>query len=455
MQTLSRKNKINLADYPYRRDIENRLLLAQLTDFEVNLLHEIIHHSLKISIDTLAEEMDADIDDLNKALDKLSGTKLFKKDHATILVNKEMRKYYESQIEKFDEDFEPDMEYLQTLLSKVPIHALPLWYAIPRSSDNIFSSIFEKYLQTPEIYRQYMEDLRFDDPVVSKIIKDLYQAPDFKIASSVLIEKYKLSKEEFEELMLLLEYHFICCIKYDHIDGVWHESVSFFQEWLDYMTFEKLAKPSPIPDPKAIKSTLPLKEFAFINDMQTILQACNHQRLNSKDAKKLLDRSGEYVENLIAKLTQLDFVTGTQTGLRLTDKGALWLAKSLPERSAYMANSHSYELSTVSCPSSLQMPRNIRLIENSLIKRTTRQEWYLLEDFVKGFMGSIGDKEPIKLSNKGKKWKYTLPKYSEEEQEFIRAIIMERFLELGIVDTGTYKGKPCFSVTPFGRIALH
>lgn len=454
MLTLSRKNKINLADYPYKRDIENRLLLAQLTDFEASLLQAIVNHSLVISIEDLVDELETDLHQVDQALEKLSKTKLFKKEKARIVVDKEMRKYYESQIQTFDENFQPDMEYIQTLLNKVSMHVLPLWYAIPRSSDNIYNSIIEKYFLTPEIYLQYLDELRFDDPIISKIIEDLYAAPNFKIPSFQLIQKYELTREGFEEMMLLLEYHFVCCIKYEHIKGAWHESVTFFQEWLDYMNFEKNGNISPIREIKAIKPLVASNEFHFLQDMQTILQSCYNQRLPIKEVKKYLDRSSDYIGNLVEKLVQIEFVSMSQSALRLTDKGALWLTKSFPERSAFLANTPQYTFTSFTCPTYLQNPRNIRLIEKALIKKTSRQEWYLLEDFVKGFMGCIGDKEPITLKNKGKKWKYNLPVYSEEELQFIRATVTERFFELGIVSLGTYKNQSCFSMTPFGRIAL-
>ncbi len=44
------KTKVSLSDYPYRRDIATRLLIAQLSTLEAKVLREIIYHSLKISM---------------------------------------------------------------------------------------------------------------------------------------------------------------------------------------------------------------------------------------------------------------------------------------------------------------------------------------------------------------------------------------------------------------------
>lgn len=454
MQTLSRKNKINLADYPYKKDVENRLVMAELTDFEVSVLAEIIHHSLKISIDTFAKELDIDKETLIKTLDKLSRTKLFKYDSSSIHVDKEMRKFYESQLEKFDENFEPDLEYIQSLLSNIPIHVLPTWYAIPRGSDNIFLSLVEKYLHTPDIYLQYIEEQQFDDPRIKKIIHDLNHAPEFRIASSELIKKYGFTKKEFEELILLLEYHFICCMKYEHGDGEWHETVTFFHEWLDYLKAVHEGSLASIKDVKNIKFD-DSNDFVFISDMETILKACNLKRLNKKELKKLIEASSASFEHLLSKVMELELLSLSQGSYRLTDKGALWLKKSMIDRAGYLANASLISLESTPVISKLFIPRNIRLIEKAVLKRVAnRKDWFLLEDFIAGFTTPIGDQKAITLKKKGKKWQYVLPSFSQEELDFIKAIFTERFYEMGIITLGTYKGKTCFKLTPFGRILL-
>ena len=167
---LKRKHKIVLSDYNYQRDIENRLLMAEMTIFEVNVLREIVDGSLKIPIKQLANHLDVSQKELLPVLEKLSKTKLLEYNHETICVDKEMRKYFESEVLKFDDTFEPDMEFLQGLLSKVPIHVLPSWYLISRSSNHIFKSIIDEYLITPKIYQHYLNDLHFDDPIIWRFI---------------------------------------------------------------------------------------------------------------------------------------------------------------------------------------------------------------------------------------------------------------------------------------------
>src|SRR5690606_655670 len=101
----------------------------------------------------------------------------------TIFVDKDKRKYFEIQISRFDEDFVPGMEFVQGLLKKVPIQVLPLWYATPRTSNNIFESIIEKYLLTPQIYQRYLSELSLGDPLFTSIMRDLFVSADLKLST--------------------------------------------------------------------------------------------------------------------------------------------------------------------------------------------------------------------------------------------------------------------------------
>ena len=72
--------------------------------------------------------------------------------------------------------FQPDMEFLQGLLKKVPIHCLPAWHAVPRTSNNIFESLVEKYLLSPQIFQRYLSELHFSHPVAISLMNDLFFA---------------------------------------------------------------------------------------------------------------------------------------------------------------------------------------------------------------------------------------------------------------------------------------
>lgn len=366
------RNNIILSDYPYQRDIDNRLLMADLDVFDVDVLEELIYSPLKTSLDHLSDQLSVDQATLLKSLIKLSPSKLFTIDGKKITIDKEIRKYYESQIQKFDENFRPDLEFLQELLNKVSIDILPTWYQIPRYSDNIFASIIEKYLLTPKIYMNYLDNLNFDDPILNSIVKDLYSTSDLTIYSSDLIKKYGLKRETFEELLLILEYNFVCCLSYKKAKGRWQEVITPFHEWSEFCLHREKIKPVSIKDEENIKR----KEF----------------KSDSSTASALVS-------------------------------------------------------------SVLYTPKNMREVEREL-KRLTNSGWIYLDDFANSFMGSLSNKDPISLKNKGKRWKYTIPTYSQHELDFIKTVILEQFWETGFVSFGTHNQKLCFCVTPFGKMSV-
>ena len=165
--TPTKKNRVNLADYDYQRDIENRVLISQLNFQELEILEEILNSSIKFPISSLKETLNLTNTELKQTLEKLGTTGLFSIKNDEVTINKEMRKYYEFQLLKFDNNYRPDMESLQGLLKKVPIQVLPIWYMVPRTSDSIFNSLVDKYFKTPHIYQQYLDELIFDDPILT------------------------------------------------------------------------------------------------------------------------------------------------------------------------------------------------------------------------------------------------------------------------------------------------
>jgi hypothetical protein len=447
--TLPRKTRIILTDYPYRRDIENRLLLSHLSVLEVDLLIEILHCSLQISIHQLAESLDVEIDDLIPTLDKLAPMKLYKRNGDMLTVDKEMRKYYEIQLEKFDEDFEPNLEFLQSLLNKVPIHVLPLWYAIPRHSDNIFASIIENYFLTPKIYRQYLDELEFDDPLLANITEDIYKAPGYKILAQTLIDKYHLTREAFEEALLLLEYHFVCCLSYTKKGDYWEETVTPFYEWHQFLLHESKGIPKTILN-QAIQPRCK-EEFGFIKEMEAVILACQSNKRARSAFKPLFLQTAQEFDLLLDKVLEAGFIAEEKNNsLYATEKGLLWLKKNLSEQineiiSLWLTNPPSSSVAP-----HLWTARNVRLIEKYL-KKLRPNDWVFLNDFISGFISPIGNKEPVTLKNKGKKWKYMLPTYDGEELDYIAQVITERFYELGVVSIGQLDGKICFCLTQFGH----
>lgn len=473
MQNLTnRKNKIVLADYDYCQDIENRLFLAQLSVVEAEVLKEIIHSSLTVKIAQLAETLSLPVKSLEAILAKLSESHLFTLKQGVLQVDKERRKYYEFQMEKFEEDFVPDVEYILSSLSKVPIHALPNWYAIPRATDNIYTSIIEKYLITPRTYERYLVEMQLENPVLKGMIEDVFKSPDLRVTARSLSEKYKLSREEFEEYMLLLEYHFVCYLGYTRVDDMWTEVVTPFHEWREYLFRIKKSQPAIIEDDKKI-AVKRKDEFAFLQDFNALLKTAQQAPIaltksGARDfqikasaittwlphlGKEEHDELQIYLQRLLNKIIVLQLGTISDNQLNPSEAAKAWLKKS-PQEQAMALYRHPMNkmLNSVQNPT-LYSEKNIREIEKTL-KKLTISKWVYLEDLLKGIMAPIGHFEGVQLRNKGKNWKYSTPTYNAEELRLIEEVIFERLYETGMIQIGSIQGAKCFCITAFGRLAL-
>jgi hypothetical protein len=461
-----KKNKIFLPDYPYQKDIEFRLIMSELTVFEVDILTEIVHGSLKTRVPQLAEYLDVDHSKLLPTLEKLQRTKLFHLDRDSIVVDKEIRKYWENQIPKFNDDFRADMEFLKDLLNKVPIHVLPVWYSIPRTSDDIFSSIIEKYLLTPKIYRRYLDDLAFDEPILNEIMNDVFSAPDFKVRAKTLIEKYALPREKFEEFMLQLEFNLVCCLSYNLRDDRWEEVITPFSEWRQYLRFQRDSSPKQIEDKSAIKRKHP-HDFGFVQDVTRLIQLSlkkptaivEFQQSYTLPPKLQIDLfshlptetlTDEYVSTMIGKALQLQLIEIKENQLHSRKIAAAWTEKHIQEQAIALYRCTTAQSKAV--PGGY-IDRNLRETEKCL-KRVANQGWIYFEDFSKVCTAPLGDNEPVTLRNKGKRWKYQIPEYSKEDILTLQQYIFGTLFHSGIVATGVHDGKLCFSVTPFGRMTL-
>ncbi len=439
--TAIRKNKITLTDYNYRQDIENRIFMAELSILEVDVLIEIINGSLKTTIAALADSLNIRSKDIKIILEKLSNSRLFKIHGDGITVDKEMRKYYEAQIIKFDDDFHPDIEYLQGLLSKVPIHSLPMWYVIARSSDNIFQSIVEKFLATPKTYERYLQDLTFETPVLASIVKEVFTAPDYKISAHKLIEKFKLTREQFEEHMLFLEFSLVCCINYTKTKDLWEEVVTPFHEWREHQLFIQNTNPAIIKDIQNVKPAYSI-EFGFLNELNVFARSLLKKAISIKDVSSKLLETAITLKIAQQEKQKITSTTHTQE----------WLEKNLADQAIYLYRKTLKRLLTNEQNSAFS-EKDFREVEKSL-KRISHGSWVYFEDFMKGSLAAVGTVLPTHLQNRGRRWKYSIPQYTKEELDFIERIACDYLMRTGMINIGQHKGKLCLRMTPFGKHSL-
>ncbi len=474
---VSRKNKINFEDYNYQMDLDNRLLMSTFTVQDVEVLEEILYGSIRIPLVKLKKNLDLSDSELIETLQKLSRTGLLTIDQDAVLVDKEMRKYYDHQILKFDDDFKPNMSYIQGLLRKVPIHALPVWYSIPRSSNNIFASMIERYFKTPQVYERYLMDLNVTEPVMSEIISDLFNQSELCLPTEKIKEKHKLSRNAFEEYMLHLEFNFVCCLSYQKEGGLWKEVITPFYEWTQYLQFKQRHIPKVLPESKQVKSSTK-KPFHFIQDMTYLLEEIIHQPLAlqasatdqdflfpEETVKQLsLGCIGQesnmdvlswqlYLSRLASRLVRIGLAIRHEEMLCPHHHAPHWLNMEVEDKALYLYRHPENRTLKMGFRDDLDTEKNVREVEKGL-ERIESCGWILLNKFLEGMICPIGDNDLVSLVKEGPNWKYKLPTFCEEEMQFMRYVILQRLYEVGMVAVGTLEGEDCFKLQPFGKETL-
>ncbi|MDN3507492.1 MAG: hypothetical protein P0S94_01070 [Simkaniaceae bacterium] len=470
-----RKNKINLADYDYQKDIQNRMMMARLSPEDLEILEEILYSPPKLSIAELVESVEHDEDVVRNTLEILQIADLFNLDNDTIIVNKEMRKYFETQILKFEEGFTPGMEFLQALLRKVPIHVLPTWYPIPRTSDNIFEAIVEKYLVTPQTYHRYLMELNFGDEVLTGIVKDVFEAEDFRLPSEKIFAKYNLSPEQFEECMLYLEFNFVCCLVYTKKNGKWQQVVTPFHEWREYLRFGHDNAAKKITDPTDLVRYRP-SDFAFVDDITALLDLASDVEINvALDAQehwiadpasvsKITDvihdfdlnddlskaEFNYYFSKLIKKILFLKLAYIAEGVLKVSESTDDWLNLQIERRALSIYKHTIMHIDRDELPADVASERSIHEIEKAL-PTLFDKGWIYYDDFFAGLTIPLSEESRVTLKKVGRYWRYTLPNYSDQEQTLIRKVILEWLFEAGIVAIATHNGKQAFRVTALGE----
>lgn len=474
---VSRKNKINLSDYEYEMDIRNRLLMSTFTPQDIEVLEDILYGSIRIPLVKLCKNLDLSEDELVKILHKLNKTGLFLIEKDAIVVDKDVRKYYDYQIMKFDEDFKPNMNFIQGLLKKVPIHILPIWYSVPRSSNNIFGSMIERYFKTPQIYERYLLDLNLNEPVMAGIISDLFNAENLELPSELVIEKYQLNREDFEEYMLHLEFNFVCCLTYQKEEDKYVEMITPFHEWRDYLLFKKRHTPVQIAPAKMIKKNSS-KNFHFIRDMTYLLEEVIQKPLALKaSAKQDFLFDGEVIKELVngnmhktikdsevmpwqlyfsrlaSRLVRLGLAIRHEEMLCPHHHAPHWLNMEVEDKALYLYRHPNNRTLKMGFSDSLDTEKNVKEVEKSL-ERIESDGWFCIDEFLKGAICAIGENEPISLHKEGPDWWYKRPVYQDEELQFMKYVIMQRLYEVGMIDVGEYQGKDCFTLLQFGKDTL-
>ena len=451
------KNKVNLSDYSYQRDIKNRLLMSTLSAFDIEVLQEILSSSIRIKLTDLTSILEVDLVELQPSLNKLAESGLFEFDGDLLLVNKVMRKYYDFYVEMFDEDFRPDLDFLAGLLKQVPVSTLPGWYSLPRTADNIFSSLVEKFLSTPKIYRDYLQELFAEDPILQEIVNDVFQAPQFSTPISTLCEKHGLDVEQFHETLLFLEFNFVCCLGFEKSGDQWIAVVTPFHEWREHLRFLHESQISSIETPDQAQSDR--DPMQLIRDAHQIITLVNEQQVSlselegSDNPNQIHILSQAHVQQIVDLLINLKLITKGDQTLSITRSGVDWMEMTEEDKAVYFFRHPLTGVSLKKGQTLIQLEKDCRQVEKSL-RRILGKDWVYLEDFLSSMIEELSTTDALVLK-KVKRWSYARPQYGLEEQEFIRQVLFERLSLVGFLETGRHDGKICLRLTDLGVGTLY
>lgn len=459
-----KKNNVNIGDYNYRHDVAQRLLIATLSEFELDVLREILNLSLRFPISQLANSMDVDLATLAPVIERFANSPLLKQTGDSIVVDKDQRKSFELQIEKFDDDKVPGYDSLFASLRQVPIHILPDWYALPVGTDDILGSIAEDYLSTPKLYQRHLAEVTLSDPLAQAMLRDVFQSPDLKVRGADLRQKHGISHEKFQELMLELEFQLLCCVSYGQYGGKWEEQVTPFREWREYALHCRHVRFTSIEKFELIRSHRD-PEFSFVKDISALLRAVEQVPLPIEDGgimysaaaswlpelrKDFYRGAASYLKDLLDRVLVLELAEIRDGALHATDGVAGWHRMSLQAQAMTLFRIPTKDLADYE---SILDDRTLREIEREL-RPAIGRGWIDLQAFINSLKVPLGSTGPVVLKQTGRRWRYEIPNYSELEREVLRWVIWHRMFETGMVMTGLYQGAPCFCVSPFGQATL-
>lgn len=471
-----RKQHVNLKDYAFEQDIVVRCILNQFTLQDKEVFEEILFNSLRFALEDIEENLDLTREELMVSLEKMLPMQLFALEGNELIVNKETRKLLEHHLERFEENFSPSLDFMHALLKRIPIHLLPLWYAIPKSSNNIFESLIEKYFLTPQLFERYLAQLNLDHPLMKEIIDAVLNSKSLKLPAQQLMKTHQIPLEDFEQIMLTLEYNFVLFSTFEPRGERFEHMISPLQEWKDYTLFVKNTMPEPLKQSSEIREYRS-HEYAFCTDMTHVLQLAIKDPLKvsfhtdsqhfvlSDDMMGMLSKQmsdlftlyhdeksliESYFSSVIQKLTQLKLALIENDQLIASKTAYEWLRLPIEKR-AFSTYKHPLnQIDDRSFSTKINNERNIREIEKTL-SRIVDLGWIYFDDFMQGLMAPLSDQTKVILTKEGRSWKYQIPDYSDEEKAFIEKTILEWLFESGLIKTGIHCDKICFKLTHLGE----
>lgn len=440
---LSRKNKIVLSDYDYKTELSNRNIMTSLSSLDLVLLEEIIYSPLTISLKKLQKNLDLQEKQLKDSLAKFTSIGLLSQNGDTINMDKKIRKWFEFEIIRFNADFTPDLEFLQALLKKIPIQLLHSWYSLPKTTDNLIRSIFDKYLVTPQVLERHIAELCYDNQEIDTIYNAVLNSPEHKISANIIRDILSCDDNEFNELMLFWEYNFVLFSKFEKIGNNWLEMVVPFNPWSLFCQFLKKNSLKPLSLPIKIEKE---EDYSYINAIHNILTKAKEGLHKHSIKEGYTETPGD----ILHKITMLKLAKIEENRVKITESGDNWLKMSFENKAFFLHNNLLTNAPSPTISQNLITEKNIKNIEKSL-EGLSVGDWFYFDDFVKRMTVPISDESSLYLKKNNGIWNYYIPEYNVEETELIRFVILKHLSEIGLVNVGKKNNRDCFALTELGK----
>ena len=432
------KNKVDLKDYPFKLDVHRRRCASRFSPFERDLFYEMCLGSLETTVEELAEDIDVDPAIILSVLKKNSTIGLYSLDGMDVHINKDERKFYEVELEKFNEAYFPNLNYIKSLFNKVPIDVIPQWFSLPKSCSTIFATLIEKHFLTPKLFERYLQELEFDDPILNKLVKELYSSPYYSLNLQELKDSYFLSDEVLYQIVSILEFNLIAVHSYQKIGDAYHEVITPPHEFRTLLIDKLEKRPKNIDEEEKVLATYTLHHDYIPKVTKTL-----------KTIKQLMEDKHETdVQHqdlaLIRKLLEIDLLDTVEEQIIVSKEGDSFLSLDDDEKTKHFLVPRKRKKRLFS--EWVQ-----RQIEKELIVYTS---WIFLEDFINSLQIPLDTHAPMELIRKGRSSFYSIPAYNPDEKEAIRTFLTDHLAIAGIIELAQVEGQLAFRITQFGRNQL-